>query len=474
MKKLLSKKFNTLLLFIFILLFPLKLSYAYNIPEPNTNYYIDNLNILSEETKNKINKQNNEFKNGEQIFILTVNNMDDDPQDYAVEAFNKYKLGNKKENNGLLILLARTSEGKHHIRIITGYGIEGILPDGKVGRIIDDNMMPYFIEGNLDKGISNGFDEICKVIKENIVSTSSQNNESNNNQYKASFDNENAENLDVLIVIVAFFISFIVLGILSLLEKIKKVRIAKMNYQDFIKGPYKYPQKYNYYYDRLKKLTKNKDFDTLNKDKEKSKNFKKIFEDICCERISKQISHKNIDELLEMEIKYDYEKKLYLDAVNSLTTEITDSKLEKYLNDSQSLYKQIFINEYIKRLKSKIKDEPIDELIKIKNNYDDSYLSKKTTQNLVLDILTMKAENMSDNELENPLWKSKDNDFYKIIEDEIEDRKSRKSQSYYYDDDDDDYYYCGPSSSSFNSSSFGGGFSGGGGSTGGGGAGRSF
>ena len=175
-----------------------------------------------------------------------------------------------------------------------------------------------------------------------------------------------------------------------------------------------------------------------------------------------------------MEIKYDYEKKLYLDAVNSLTTEITDTKLEKYLNDSQSLYKQIFINEYIKRLKSKIKDESIDELIKIKNNYDDSYLSKKTTQNLVLDILTMKAESMSDNELENPLWKSKDNDFYKIIEDEIEDRKSRKSQSYYYDDDDDDYYYCGPSSSSFNSSSFGGGFSGGGGSTGGGGAGRSF
>lgn len=401
--------------------------------------------------------------------------MDDDPQDYAVEAFNKYKLGNKKENNGLLILLARTSEGKHHIRIITGYGVEGILPDGKVGRIIDDNMMPYFIEGNLDKGISNGFDEIYKVIKENIVSTYSQNNEPNNNQYKASFDNENAEDLDVLIVIVAFFISFIVLGILILLEKIKKVRIAKMNYQDFIKGPYKYPQKYNYYYDRLKKLTKNKDFDTLNKDKEKSKNFKKIFKDICCERISKQISHKNIDELLEMQIKYDYEKKLYLDAVNSLTTEITDSKLEKYLNDSQSLYKQIFINEYIKRLKSKIKDESIDELIKIKNNYDDSYLSKKTTQNLVLDILTMKAENMSDNELENPLWKSKDNDFYKIIEDEIEDRKSRKSQSCYYDDDDDDYYYyCGPSSSSFNSSSFGGGFSGGGGSTGGGGAGRSF
>ena len=145
MKKLLSKKFNILLLFIFILLLPLKLSYAYDVPEPDANYYIDNLNILSEETKNKINRQNNEFKNGEQIFVLTVNNMDDDPQEYAVEAFNKYKLGNKKENNGLLILLARTSEGKHHIRIITGYGVEGILPDGKVGRIIDDNIISHCI-----------------------------------------------------------------------------------------------------------------------------------------------------------------------------------------------------------------------------------------------------------------------------------------------------------------------------------------
>ncbi len=133
-----------------------------DVPDHDENYFIDELNVLSDESKEIINSQ--DLPHGSQIFVLTVDNMDYDPFDYGMKAFEKYKLGDEMRNNGILILLARTSEGLHHIRIIAGYGIEDILPDGKVGRIIDNYMMDDFRDGNLDQGLIKGFNEFSDVL----------------------------------------------------------------------------------------------------------------------------------------------------------------------------------------------------------------------------------------------------------------------------------------------------------------------
>ena len=78
---------------------------------------------------NKINKINNNelsrIKGHPQIAVITINHTDD-IEDYAQSAFDKYKFGRSKLDNGVLIVLAIRD---HKVRIQTGYGVESALPD---------------------------------------------------------------------------------------------------------------------------------------------------------------------------------------------------------------------------------------------------------------------------------------------------------------------------------------------------------
>jgi uncharacterized protein len=66
-----------------------------------------------------------------QIAVVTVNSLDgSDIESYAVDLFKKWGIGSKLTNRGVLILLAVQD---HRYRIEVGYGLEPILPDGKVG-----------------------------------------------------------------------------------------------------------------------------------------------------------------------------------------------------------------------------------------------------------------------------------------------------------------------------------------------------
>lgn len=66
-----------------------------------------------------------------QIAVVTIHSLDGSPiEDYAVKLFQQWGVGNKATNRGVLILLAVQD---HRYRIEVGYGLEPILPDGKVG-----------------------------------------------------------------------------------------------------------------------------------------------------------------------------------------------------------------------------------------------------------------------------------------------------------------------------------------------------
>ena len=68
-----------------------------------------------------------------QIAMVTIHTLDgDDAADYANQLEDKWKMGSKGSDRGVLMLLAVDD---HKYRIDVGYGLEGILPDGKVGDI---------------------------------------------------------------------------------------------------------------------------------------------------------------------------------------------------------------------------------------------------------------------------------------------------------------------------------------------------
>lgn len=71
--------------------------------------------------------------------------------DYAMQIANRWQLGNADTDNGLLIVVAVNDRKVH---ILTGYGLEGVLPDAIVKRIIREQITPSFRQGNYAQGLS--------------------------------------------------------------------------------------------------------------------------------------------------------------------------------------------------------------------------------------------------------------------------------------------------------------------------------
>ncbi|ENW94000.1 TPM domain-containing protein [Acinetobacter dispersus] len=81
--------------------------------------------------------------------------------DFALRTGEKWQLGSAKRDNGLLIAIAVNDR---NIQILTGYGLEGVLPDLVLSRIIRNQITPYFKQGQYAQGISAGLDEITRIV----------------------------------------------------------------------------------------------------------------------------------------------------------------------------------------------------------------------------------------------------------------------------------------------------------------------
>lgn len=82
-------------------------------------------------------------------------------EDYAVELFRRWGIGQKGKDNGVLLLVAIKDR---EMRIEVGYGLEGAIPDGKAGRIRDEYIIPYFKEEDYSKGVYYGYLALAKEV----------------------------------------------------------------------------------------------------------------------------------------------------------------------------------------------------------------------------------------------------------------------------------------------------------------------
>jgi uncharacterized protein len=96
-----------------------------------------------------------------QIAIVTIQTLGDFAiEDYALKILREWKVGNKKTNNGLVIL---TAIKERKIYIATGYGMEGVLPDITTKEIIENEILPNFKQENYYRGFELGADAIIKA-----------------------------------------------------------------------------------------------------------------------------------------------------------------------------------------------------------------------------------------------------------------------------------------------------------------------
>ena len=98
-----------------------------------TDYVNDFAHVLNQDTISKVDSlcEQVDHEAHSQIAVVTINSLDgSDIESYAVDLYKNWGIGDKVSNRGVLILLA---VGDHKFRIEVGYGLEPILPDGKVG-----------------------------------------------------------------------------------------------------------------------------------------------------------------------------------------------------------------------------------------------------------------------------------------------------------------------------------------------------
>ncbi|MGB5946891.1 TPM domain-containing protein [Paenisporosarcina sp.] len=181
---------------------------AATIPQPVGDIYTqDFADLLNEEQEAEIDQLAARLDDatGAQIAVLTVNSLEGaDIQSFANQAFREYKLGDAEKNNGVLLVIDMDTR---ELWVEVGYGLEGALPDGKVGRILDEFTVPYMKEDKADLAILN----TMKVFYQEIAKEYDWNGEAVNPEQSAkSSEDEGGGSFSITTIIIILFVLFMV------------------------------------------------------------------------------------------------------------------------------------------------------------------------------------------------------------------------------------------------------------------------
>jgi len=127
-----------------------------DVPNPrqiNNTWVTDMAEILDEPTEAQLNSVISQLErsNGTEIAVVTVSETapSASPKEFTTALFKSWGIGKKGQDNGVLLLI---SKGDRRVEIETGYGVEAILPDAKVGNIISTQITPRFKQGDFKGG----------------------------------------------------------------------------------------------------------------------------------------------------------------------------------------------------------------------------------------------------------------------------------------------------------------------------------
>lgn len=160
------KKYKILIVTLIVFLLSSFFTFAKDgIIEPTEAFYTaDYTEILSSQLEEFIISTNLNYEKTQekpQVVVATVENLNGlDIREYTVKLFEKWKIGNAKYDNGVLVLI---SLEERKIRIEVGYGLEGALPDGKVGNILD-SANKYLTQDEFDDAIGSIFVGLTQEI----------------------------------------------------------------------------------------------------------------------------------------------------------------------------------------------------------------------------------------------------------------------------------------------------------------------
>jgi uncharacterized protein len=158
----------------------------------------DEAHALNQETVDQLEKQLSQYEDStsNQIAVLIIQSLEGEViEDYSLKVVEKWKLGTKANDNGVLVLVAIDD---HKTRIEVGLGLEGVLTDAICNRIIRNEMAPAFRRDDYDAGITAAIQSVVQAIA---------------GEYSSSDQNENSvDNMDLKTKIIVGVTLFCFLG----------------------------------------------------------------------------------------------------------------------------------------------------------------------------------------------------------------------------------------------------------------------
>ena len=140
-----------------------------DVPNPqqmNGTWVTDMAEILDEPTEAQLNSviSQLERQNGTEVAVVTVPETapSASPKEFTTALFKYWGIGKKGQDNGVLLLI---SKGDRRVEVETGYGVEAILPDAKVGNIINTKITPRFKQGDFKGGTLAGTQALVVALE---------------------------------------------------------------------------------------------------------------------------------------------------------------------------------------------------------------------------------------------------------------------------------------------------------------------
>ena len=159
------------LIFLILLLMGTAKAFAQDIPNRPVPPRLVNdfAGVLSSDEANRLEQKLVAFNDSTstQITVVIVKSLNGyDKNDFAQRLGQKWGAGQKGKNNGAIVLVKpKYPTEKGEVSIQTGYGLEGKLPDITCKRIVDNEMVPHFQEGNYYAGINAAVQTIIEITK---------------------------------------------------------------------------------------------------------------------------------------------------------------------------------------------------------------------------------------------------------------------------------------------------------------------
>lgn len=178
------------------------------IPALGTQRVVDESGVLTAGEIKKLTRQIDAFEaaSGGQMAVLLIRSLYGDAvEDFSLAVAEKWKIGWKGKDNGVLLLLAMED---HRSRLEIGYGYEGVINDARAGDILR-NMAPFMRKGQYEQAVSYAISSVAAFVLDENAPEAPKDDPDDDSEVSVSIPNGPE---DLLFKIIAICIAFELLG----------------------------------------------------------------------------------------------------------------------------------------------------------------------------------------------------------------------------------------------------------------------